>query len=97
MRNKKFTSIIYVTEYENQFHVWQTLHAFRSRERALESAGSSGRLIETVPLADCQAILNEVNCKIAFAIGALKGIQCQLEDEALKERIDLILSKLESK
>jgi flagellar biosynthesis chaperone FliJ len=42
------SEIIYVTEFKNQFDEYQVLHATRSKEKAHNDAGASGRVIELV-------------------------------------------------
>ena len=53
-------SMIYVTQFKNQFDEWQVFHAFRSKTRALADVGSSGKLIETVELYEYQALQSEL-------------------------------------
>lgn len=40
--------IIYATEFKNQFDSWQLLHATRSRIKAFDDAGRSGRVVEAI-------------------------------------------------
>ena len=51
----KQRDLIYVTEFKNQFDVYQLLHATRSKEKAYIDAGNSGRVIECIEHAAIEA------------------------------------------
>lgn len=41
-------SIIYVTQFKNQFDHWQVFHAFRNIDHAIKDVGKSGVILKTI-------------------------------------------------
>jgi len=39
---------LFVTEFKNQFDIWQPLHATNSKEKAYKDAGVSGRVLHLI-------------------------------------------------
>ncbi|HEY9705653.1 MAG TPA: hypothetical protein V6C58_24655 [Allocoleopsis sp.] len=62
---------LFVTEFKNQFDVWQPLHATNSKEKAYLDAGKSGKVIHVIDYHSYEALKVE-NEKLKSQLATLK-------------------------